>query len=1293
MVSQVDVLSDREKDILTNYDSRLYGFLRIQDPIGDSSLPDLTHKSLLLKGVAFFENELKKEGKAANPSTFCKLGHFHLLLEDFAKALSAYQRFFNAQQVNYWKDAAFLYGLGIVYFNFSAYPWAIKIFQQLLYIDPSFNCSNEVHLRLAIIFKAQGSCEASVKHFQMALMDSSPCSLSKVEIRFHLGHLYEMQNKCEVAQEMYENIIEMPNVPNNIRADAYKQLGWMYYNKEHLGDRPTRMEKAVQLLLKAIETDPNSGAAWYLIGRCYAMQGKVHDAFTSYRQAIDKSEANADTWCSIGVLYQQQNQPMDALQAYVCAIQLDPTHVAAWTDLGILYEACEQLSDAISCYSAARQYGATDSTIEARVKALQAQLAMMPQSGEGQKKNIPSVTEAWKLPIPAELTTRTIRNAQVKLLNSGQIHGLQQQQLQLYLQQQAQLQQQQQQGALVNSAQVASTQGLFDNSKNLANHTAFQGEKQDNLEHISAVQGTQQSIPGNDLQNNWPETVHAQGNQNGMPVVPCNSEVSGSNLPTCTTTQGVSLPVAHSALQTNSGNFSQSNTVLTNAYEDSNVSAMETSSVSDHLLQATGHQNSITTSEPATQPLLSSNFVSTAVDALLSQSVVSCQGTTFLSSGTIVTESTTSSGIEPSILGEINSSADGKPSPLTGNGDPTLSNGSISSLAGFTNATIMSISPFSSPSYVMSPTQKSPFHSTASLSPSITQPLSIINPTCLSPSSGLQGTQSAFSPSLIPTELLSPSKQLTVVSPTSSKSPFNLNSGGDNLAVPKLNLLLDASAIPHPPPTPEPPLPTDRLSPQTPSIYVENKKDAFSAALQNLVLNNSEPILMIRGLAAALRLDLSLFSTKTLVESNPDHQVEVRTQRLQASDENWDSVGENKVWLCESSRSFTTVAKYAQYQANSFQESLKEEHDRRAGVKEPLQSDSDSSSSSKNSKKGKGKKFKWIKFGTNVDLSDERKWKPQLQELTKLPPFAKVVTPGNMLSHVGHTILGMNSVQLYMKIPGCRTPGHQENNNFYAININIGPGDSEWFATPTEYWGVLHSLCEKNNVNFLTGSWWPILEELYEERVPVYRFIQRPGDMVWLSPGVVHWVQSQGWCNNIAWNVGPLTEEMYNVAIERYEWNKLQGEKSIVAMIHLSWNLARNVKIAERKLFEHIRVVLVRSLKYCQITMEKLKHVGIEVMWHGKRQNEGSHYCAQCEVEVFNILFVTDNKKHLVYCQDCARKTSANLEGFIVLNQYTIEELTEVFNNFKLHTVSSRIGDPMMSQNSSRSVGMVVQGV
>jgi lysine-specific demethylase 6A len=211
------------------------------------------------------------------------------------------------------------------------------------------------------------------------------------------------------------------------------------------------------------------------------------------------------------------------------------------------------------------------------------------------------------------------------------------------------------------------------------------------------------------------------------------------------------------------------------------------------------------------------------------------------------------------------------------------------------------------------------------------------------------------------------------------------------------------------------------------------------------------------------------------------------------------------------------------------------------------------------------------RFGTNVDLSDERKWRAQLQELQKLPPFARVVSASNMLSHVGHMILGMNTVQLYMKVPNSRTPGHQENNNFCSINVNIGPGDCEWFATPDSYWGGIQMLCEKNNINYLHGSWWPGLEDLYNANIPVYRFTQRPGDLVWVNAGCVHWVQAIGWCNNIAWNVGPLTARQYELAVIRYEWNKLEGYKSIVPMVHLSWNLARNIKVSDQKLFDLVK--------------------------------------------------------------------------------------------------------------------------
>lgn len=86
-------------------------------------------------------------------------------------------------------------------------------------------------------------------------------------------------------------------------------------------------------------------------------------------------------------------------------------------------------------------------------------------------------------------------------------------------------------------------------------------------------------------------------------------------------------------------------------------------------------------------------------------------------------------------------------------------------------------------------------------------------------------------------------------------------------------------------------------------LQLETKKDAFSIELQQYCY--SQPVVVIRGLAGALKLgtvvyqmscfiagerevslsvicivftDLGLFSTKSLVEANADHAVEVRTQ-------------------------------------------------------------------------------------------------------------------------------------------------------------------------------------------------------------------------------------------------------------------------------------------------------------------------------------------------------------------------------------------------------------------------------
>ncbi|XP_069002960.1 lysine (K)-specific demethylase 6B, b isoform X1 [Embiotoca jacksoni] len=499
------------------------------------------------------------------------------------------------------------------------------------------------------------------------------------------------------------------------------------------------------------------------------------------------------------------------------------------------------------------------------------------------------------------------------------------------------------------------------------------------------------------------------------------------------------------------------------------------------------------------------------------------------------------------------------------------------------------------------------------------------------------------------------------------------------------------------------PIPREKLNPPTPSIYLESKRDAFSPVLLQFCTDPKNAVTVIRGLAGSLRLNLGLFSTKSLVEANSDHAVEVRTQVQQPADENWDTSGSAQTWPCESSRSHTTIAKYAQYQASSFQESLQEEKeseneeegeqtsDSSANTKAALMlTNSKGSSSSTTSKANPAPIFskaqpvqdtgspsseqktvgKVIKFGTNIDLSDPKRWKPQLQELLKLPAFMRVESSNNMLSHVGTTILGMNTVQLYMKVPGSRTPGHQENNNFCSVNINIGPGDCEWFAVHEHYWEAINKFCEKHGVDYLTGSWWPVLEDLYSSNIPVYRFIQRPGDLVWINAGTVHWVQAVGWCNNIAWNVGPLNSYQYQLALERFEWNEVKKVKSIVPMIHVSWNVARTIKITDQDTFKMIKHCLMQSIKHIQILRDQLVAAGKKISYQSRLKDEPAYYCNECDVEVFDLLFVTSEnsskKTYVVHCEDCARAKNPSLAGVVVLEQYRVEELMKTYDSFVL---------------------------
>ncbi|XP_052867166.1 histone demethylase UTY [Anopheles cruzii] len=1251
------------------------------------------------------------------------------------------------------------------------------------------------------MLKVNADYEQSLKHLQLALNDSSPCTLAKPDIRFHIAHLYEVQNKYKPAKEAYERLLANKQLTASLKADIYRQLGWMYHTVDVLGDKVQRERLAIHCLQKSIEAEPRSGQTLYLLGRCFAGINKVHDAFIAYRNSVEKSEGNADTWCSIGVLYQQQNQPMDALQAYICAVQLDKSHSAAWTNLGILYESCNQPRDAYACFrnatinqdqqqdrtvtacekvttvsgtktgsgqgtaattggggssstAGATPAGATGqqtpasgattpsgSTISSttnhssvagatssesnsgaasrtqslgqRIKFLQQHLGNAPMpSITSKRRQLPSIEEAWNLPISNEMSSRQQQTAQAQQRQfqkgygqTGQYHtGQQQQQQQVgsnnglpnkrfkpeeggggvpmqgagrpagtaggpqvvpsfYLtQQQLQMLQLLQNQSNLSAQQQSMLQTLMHQYRMMQQHQQQLRLQQQRNQHQQqqqqqqvAFQSQGQGIgPNTSQQQQQQQQLVAAGNktpQSGIVPQTATGFVNDGHFSPAT---GQSQQAAGMPYKSAGGTYAPSGYPPGSAAGFTQISSP---TANHHQQQQPQQNNNQADIDQELQALLASkDDKATFAETLLKQ---------FSSESLDIKD--------PKLLEQ-------QPPP-----------GSVSSSTTTIDSTTTTCS-------ITSNTKSSPIKAEATSTTAATskrQQQLAKHDIKLEPVIKME---------MLCTDSLQASGDYTIAMSAKDiremvrkRGNSSNASGGDIKDVPALCSVLAAEAPPPcPPDCPPTRLTREQLQPPTPSVFLENKKDAFSPQLQEFCLKH--PIAVVRQLGAALKLDLGLFSTKTLVEANPDHSVEVRTQVHQSPDENWDGNKNSKVWACISHRSHTTIAKYAQYQASSFSDKIKEERDKLAGISAAsTNSDSDSKDSISNSSgaggggggaggsgNGKRKKCKngnkMLRFGTNVDLSDERKWKAQLQELQKLPPFARVVSAANMLSHVGHMILGMNTVQLYMKVPGSRTPGHQENNNFCSININIGPGDCEWFATPDSYWGGIQALCEKNNINYLHGSWWPALEDLYAENIPVYRFTQRPGDLVWVNAGCVHWVQAIGWCNNIAWNVGPLTGRQFQLAVERYEWNKLESYKSIVPMVHLSWNLARNIKVSDPKLFEAIKTCLMQTMKHCMQILEYVKSLNVEVRFHGRGKNEASHYCGQCEVEVFNILFIREQeKRHIVHCMGCARKQSPTLQGFVCLEEYKLAELMQVYDAFVLHTTPP----PSQSQQQS----------
>lgn len=445
-------------------------------------------------------------------------------------------------------------------------------------------------------------------------------------------------------------------------------------------------------------------------------------------------------------------------------------------------------------------------------------------------------------------------------------------------------------------------------------------------------------------------------------------------------------------------------------------------------------------------------------------------------------------------------------------------------------------------------------------------------------------------------------------------------------------------------------------------------------ALETVCIDQGSPVTLLSGMIAGCRIDSSKFTSEALLECNSSHPIEVRTQ-TESIEDNSDS------WACKSVPAQWTVAQYIAYQNKV------EPLHHLPGEPGPTLSPGEGSAlkppaSSRCSRIGKVApipKLKpgEIKFGTNLDLSNRRKWEPQLSELDKLPNYIGLPTPSkvntDMLSNVGFKILGMNTVQMYLKVRGSRTPAHQENNNFVSGNLSFGPGDCVWYAVDVRYWEKIAAMCDERKLDFLFGSWWPDSDSLRSCGIPVLKFVQKPGDFVFINSGTIHWVESLGRCTNVAWNIGPMTGRQLNMAWNRYTYLRTKSERSLVPMHLLTWKLCELDHLNTELALEVARR-LAESLTLQLMISKEIQERGMKVaMLAVDDVPEDCTPCMQCEDEVFNTFFTTPvttgkagshTKKLDVHCFACASADDFFPKGYGVAQVNTVARMQELLVKF-----------------------------
>jgi tetratricopeptide (TPR) repeat protein len=184
----------------------------------------------------------------------------------------------------------------------------------------------DTYLALALIYEKgkQFKQEADALDAAEKLSDGDD---DKETVIFMRGAMLEKMQNADGAEAQFRKVLEM----NPMNSAAMNYLGYM------LADRNVRLQEAHKLIVKALELEPGNGAYLDSLGWVNYRLGKLDEAETNLRQALDKAQRDPTVHDHLGDVYFQKGRIKDAIGQWEISLrewdasaksEVDPVEVA-----------------------------------------------------------------------------------------------------------------------------------------------------------------------------------------------------------------------------------------------------------------------------------------------------------------------------------------------------------------------------------------------------------------------------------------------------------------------------------------------------------------------------------------------------------------------------------------------------------------------------------------------------------------------------------------------------------------------------------------------------------------------------------------------------------------------------------------------------------------------------------------------------------------------------------------------------------------------------------------------------